>query len=92
MYLDKIFFLETGTRPASFLGMDAWMGSQQSVALILELCGSLICLAYVFDMLSKNLKTSKLNVNLIRKLCGSLICLAYVFDMLSMGVCKTRHW
>ena len=38
--------------PPSFLDMDAWMTSQLKVSLIRKLRGSLMCLAYFFDMLS----------------------------------------
>ena len=37
--------------PPSYLGMNAWMTSQLKVALIHKLRGSLMCLAYFFDML-----------------------------------------
>ena len=36
--------------PTSFLGMDAWMTSKLNVALIRKLHGSLMRLAYFFDM------------------------------------------
>ena len=36
--------------PPSFLGMNAWMTSKLNAALIRTLRGSLMCLAYFFDM------------------------------------------
>ena len=37
--------------PQTFLGLDAWMTSQLKVDLIHTLRGSLMCLAYFFDVL-----------------------------------------
>ena len=37
----------------------AWMTSQLKVTFIPKLCGSLMCLAYIFDMLSKGVCTTR---------------------------------
>ena len=45
--------------PIIFLCMDAWMTSQLNVALIHKLRGSLMCLDYVFHMLSMGVCTTR---------------------------------
>ena len=45
--------------PPSFQGMDAWMTSQLKEAVIHKLYGSLMCLAYFFDMLSLGVCTTR---------------------------------
>ena len=45
--------------PTIFLGMDAWITSQLNIALICKLCVSLMCLTYLFDVLSMGVCTTR---------------------------------
>ena len=45
--------------PPSFLALDAWMTSQLNGALIRKLRGTLTCLAYLFDILSIGVCTTR---------------------------------
>ena len=45
--------------PSNFLGMDAWMTSQLKVAMSRKLRGPSMCFAYICDMLSIGVSTTR---------------------------------
>ena len=90
--------------PPSVMGTDACITSQLKVALIRIMRGSLLCLAYSFDVkhrcfYNEALKTSdrlvqNLNVctvGLFNKICMSLMCFAHFLNCCPR-VFTTRHW